>query len=291
MARERAGKGAAAFGPQNGEMLSLGSCQYLAQMPQTNRPQSQRLAGMGESSKVFGISKAALWAFGVHILTASGAFFAFLSLVAAAELDFVKCFFWLGVALAVDGVDGPLARRLEVKRWWPHWSGDMLDSVIDYATYVLIPAFALYQSGLMGRYFSFTAAAIIVISSAIYYADTRMKTEDYGFKGFPVCWNMVVFTLFIVSPSEIASFVFVCVTAALTFVPVIFVHPVRVKIMRIPTLAVFGAWAAAGLAALIYNIESPESLGSPLWVDIVIGSSGLYLFSIGFILQLLGKLR
>ena len=240
---------------------------------------------------MFGVSKAALWAFGVHILTASGAFFAFLSLVAAAELDFVKCFFWLGVALAVDGVDGPLARRLEVKRWWPHWSGDILDSVIDYATYVLIPAFALYQSGLMGRYFSFTAAAIIVISSAIYYADTRMKTEDYGFKGFPVCWNMIVFTLFVVSPSEIASFAFVCVTAALTFVPVIFVHPVRVKVMRIPTLAVFGAWAAAGLAALAYNIGSPESLGSPLWVDIAIAASGLYLFAIGFVLQLLGKLR
>lgn len=240
---------------------------------------------------MFGISRSALWAFGVHILTASGAFLAFLSLVAAAEHDFVKCFFWLGVALIVDGVDGPLARRLEVKRWWPHWSGDMIDSVVDYSTYVLIPAFALYQSGLMGRYFSFAAGAIIVITSAIYYADTRMKTEDYGFKGFPVCWNMIVFTLFIVSPSELLSFGFVLITAVLTFVPVIFIHPVRVKILRNLSLAVFALWAFGGMTALVLNIHTPQTLESPVWVDVVIAASGLYLFSIGFILQLLGKLK
>lgn len=240
---------------------------------------------------VFGISKAALWAFSVHILTASGAFLAFLSLVAAAEHDFVKCFFWLGMALLVDGVDGPLARKLEVKRWWPYWSGDMIDAIVDYTTYVVIPAFALYQSGLMGKYLSFIAAAIIVISSAIYYADTRMKTEDYGFKGFPVCWNMIVFTLFIVSPAEILSFLFVVLTAVLTFVPVIFIHPIRVKIMRIPSLIVLAIWTFGGISALLYNAAEPGSLGSPIWVDIVIGISGLYLFSIGFILQLMGKLR
>ncbi len=114
----------------------------------------------GVGPDVFGISRDALWAFGVHILTASGAFFAFLSLVAAAEKDFTKSFLWMGIALAVDGVDGPLARRLEVKKWWPHWSGDMLDAVIDYVTYVMIPAFLLYQSGLMGKYVSFVAAAV-----------------------------------------------------------------------------------------------------------------------------------
>jgi phosphatidylcholine synthase len=234
---------------------------------------------------LFGLSRNALWAFGVHILTASGAFIAFLSLVSTAEKDFRAAFLWLGVAMIVDGVDGPLARRLEVRKWWPHWSGDMLDSVIDYVTYVMIPAFILYQSGLMGRYFSFTAAAIIVVTSAVYYADTRMKTEDYGFKGFPVCWNMVVFTVFIVSPSELLSFAIVVVTAILTFVPVIFVHPIRVKVLRVPTLSILTIWAAGGLIALYYNLDSPT------WVDVTIALSATYLFVIGFILQLLGKLR
>lgn len=234
---------------------------------------------------MFGISRDAIWAFGVHLLTSSGAFLAFLSLVAAAEQRFTAAFFWLGVALAVDGVDGPLARKLEVKKWWPHWSGDMLDSVIDYVTFVMIPAFILYQSALMGTGLSFIAAAIIVTTSAIYYADTGMKTLDYGFKGFPVCWNMIVFTLFIVSPSELLSFLIVIITAILTFVPVIFVHPVRVKILRIPTLTVFGVWAIGGFIALYYDLDAPS------WVDVLIVASGAYLFCIGFVLQLLGKLK
>lgn len=234
---------------------------------------------------MFGISRDALWAFGVHILTSSGAFLAFLSLVATAENRFTAAFFWLGMALLVDGVDGPLARKLEVKKWWPHWSGDMLDSVIDYVTFVMIPAFILYQSGLMGTYLSFLAAALIVCTSAIYYADTRMKTVDNGFKGFPVCWNMVVFTLFIVSPSELFSFAVVVVAAVLTFVPVIFVHPVRVKVLRMPTLAVFAVWAIGGMIALLYDMDAPA------WVDVIILASGAYLFCVGFVLQLMGKLR
>lgn len=239
----------------------------------------------GLDGDVFGFSKNALWAFGVHILTASGAFFAFLSLVAAAEFRFPEMFMWMGVALLVDGVDGPLARKLEVKRWWPHWSGDLLDAVIDYFTYVMLPAFALYQSGLLGKYASFTAAAVIVITSAIYYADTRMKSEDSGFIGFPVCWNMVVFTLFIISPGPIYSLAVVITCAILTFVPVIFVHPTRVKVWRIPTLAIFLAWSVAGIIAIWYDLDSP------LWIDAVVLVSSIYLFCVGFVLQLLGKLK
>lgn len=234
---------------------------------------------------LFGISKNAAWAFSVHILTASGAFFAFLALVAAAELRFSEMFLWMGVALLVDGIDGPLARKLEVKKWWPYWSGEMLDSIIDYFTYVMLPAFALYQSGLMGKYASFASAAIIVVTSAIYYADTRMKSEDYGFIGFPVAWNMVVFTLFIVSPGPVFSLIVVLIFAVLTFVPVIFIHPVRVKVWRIPTLSVFAAWSISGVIAIWYNLDAP------LIVDGVIVATSLYLFGVGFILQLFGKLR
>ncbi|MCF6320727.1 MAG: phosphatidylcholine/phosphatidylserine synthase [Rhizobiaceae bacterium] len=234
---------------------------------------------------MFGISKNALWAFGVHILTASGAFFAFLALVAAAEFRFPEMFLWMGVALLVDGIDGPLARKLEVKKWWPYWSGETLDAVIDYFTYVMLPAFALYQSGLLGKYASFASAAIIVITSAIYYADTRMKSEDYGFVGFPVTWNMVVFTLFIISPNPIFSMAIILIAAGLTFVPVIFVHPVRVKTWRIPTLAIFAAWSICGIIAIWYDLDAP------LIVDLIIIASSLYLFCVGFVLQLMGSLK
>ncbi|MEM7067530.1 MAG: CDP-alcohol phosphatidyltransferase family protein [Pseudomonadota bacterium] len=247
---------------------------------------------------MFGVSRNALWAFGVHILTASGAFLAFLSIVAAANYDFPQSFFWLGMALVVDGIDGPLARKLEVKTWWPHWSGDTLDNVIDYTTFVMIPAFILYQSGLLdhtnalgqkeeliSKVTSFTAAAVIVITSAIYYADTRMKTEDYGFKGFPVCWNMVVFALFVVSPSPTFSLVFIIFTAIMTFVPVIFIHPGRVKILRPLNLVAFVAWGVSGLIAVYFNLDNP------IFLDAIFIACSLYLFCIGFILQLMGKLK
>ncbi|NDW03119.1 phosphatidylcholine synthase [Jiella pacifica] len=224
-------------------------------------------------------------AFAIHLLTASGAFMAFLSLIAAAEQRWVAMFGWLGLALFVDAIDGPLARKVDVKGVLPHWSGDLLDSIIDYATYSLIPAVALYLSGMIGRPSSFVAAALIVISSAIYYADTRMKTKDNFFRGFPVAWNFVVFTLFAVQPPEWAAFALVVLCSAATFLPVKFVHPVRVKRLRPLTLAIVAVWSVLGLLVLVDNFEASALVR---WGLV---ASGLYLLTIGGVLQALDRLR
>jgi phosphatidylcholine synthase len=159
--------------------------------------------------------------FSIHLFTASGAFWAFLALVAAAEGRFTNMWFWLGVALLVDGVDGPLARYFNVKTVLPNWSGELLDCIIDYVTFAMIPAFALYQSGFLDEIYSFICAALIVCTSAIYYADTRMKSRDNCFIGFPICWNMLVFTLFVMEPGWYIAFGVVIVSTALTFSPLI----------------------------------------------------------------------
>jgi phosphatidylcholine synthase len=223
-------------------------------------------------------------AFSVHLLTASGSFLAFLSLVAAAEKQWTAMFLWLGLALFVDGIDGPIARKLDVKEVLPTWSGELLDNIIDYVTYVLIPAFALYQSGFMGEGLSFLSAAIIVVSSAIYYADTGMKTKENFFKGFPVVWNMIVFTLFVIGTGEYVSFAVVVVAAIMTFLPVNFLHPVRVIRLRQLNLGIFLAWCVLGAVALLQNLEAS------LWVQIGIGLTGVYLFLIGLVMQLFPKL-
>ncbi len=223
-------------------------------------------------------------AFSVHLLTASGSFLAFLSLVACAEKEWTAMFLWLGLALAVDGIDGPMARRLQVKSVLPTWSGDMLDNIIDYVTYVLIPAFALYNRGFMGPGLSFLSAAIIVVSSAIYYADTSMKTKENFFKGFPVVWNMVVFTLFVIQPGEWTSFAAVLISAVLSFVPVNFLHPVRVKRLRNINLPVFLAWCAFGLAAMV------ENLNADIVVKAGVAVTGIYLYVIGCVMQLFPNL-
>ena len=225
-------------------------------------------------------------AFSVHLLTASGSFLAFLSLVAASEERWTAMFWWLGLALFVDGIDGPIARKLEVKEILPTWSGDMLDNIIDYVTYVLIPAFALYQRGFMGEGLSFLSAAIIVVSSAIYYADTGMKTKENFFKGFPVVWNMIVFTLFVIQPGEYVSFAVVVVAGIMTFLPVNFLHPVRVIRLRPVNLSVFFLWCALGAIALFQAMDA-----SP-YVKIGIAAAGIYLFVIGAVMQIfpdLGK--
>ena len=223
-------------------------------------------------------------AFSVHLLTASGSFLAFLSLVAASEQNWTLMFLWLGLALLVDGIDGPIARKLEVKEILPTWSGELLDNIIDYVTYVLIPAFALYQRGFMGEGLSFLSAAIIVVSSAIYYADTGMKTKENFFKGFPVVWNMIVFTLFVIEPGEWISFAVVLVAGILTFVPINFLHPVRVVRLRPINLAVTLIWCAFSAVALLQDMNASQ------WVKIGIAVTGTYLFCIGGIMQLFPRL-
>jgi phosphatidylcholine synthase len=219
-------------------------------------------------------------AFSVHILTASGSFLAFLGVVAAAEHRFVVMFWWLGLALLVDGIDGPIARKVRVKEVLPNWSGDTLDNIIDYVTYVLLPAFALYESGMIGEPLSFAAAGMIVVSSAIYYADTGMKTEEYFFSGFPVVWNMVVFTLFVIQPSATVAMIIVSFSVVLTFLPINFLHPVRVRRLRPLNLGIFLLWSALGIYSLLMDFVIPQ------WALLLFIACGIYLYCIGAVLQL-----
>ncbi len=189
-------------------------------------------------------------AYFVHLLTASGAVFAMLAMLEAVAGDWATMFFWLVVAFAVDGVDGPLARVTDVKNNAPRIDGELLDLIIDYLTYVFIPAFALFTSGLLPGWTGWFAIIVITFTSALYFSDTRMKTSDYSFSGFPGCWNMVVLVLFAVTPNFWVSLLVVSVLAIAMFLPIKFVHPVRTKRWRYITLPAtflwtfFAGWAA-----------------------------------------------
>ena len=88
-------------------------------------------------------------AFSVHIFTALGAGIALIALLEAVREHWAAMFGWLGAALVIDAVDGPIARRLDVARVLPNWSGDVLDLVVDFVTYVFVPAYAITASGLL----------------------------------------------------------------------------------------------------------------------------------------------
>ncbi len=191
-------------------------------------------------------------ALSVHLFTATGAVLSMLAMLAAVQEKWSLMFLWLVVALIVDGVDGPLARHYHVKTMWPTYDGVLLDLIIDYLTYVFIPAFALFQSGLLPGWTGWCAIIVITYTSVIYFADTRMKTADKSFAGFPACWNMVVLVLFALEPNFYLMLAVIVALAATMFTNLKFVHPVRTMRWRRVTLPVALAWVVfAGRAAWV----------------------------------------
>ena len=191
-------------------------------------------------------------ALSVHLFTATGAVFAMLAMLAAADAKWSLMFLWLIVAFFVDGVDGPLARKYDVKNNAARFDGVLLDLIIDYLTYVFIPAFALFKSGLLPGWTGWIAIIIITFASAMYFCDGNMKTKDNSFHGFPGCWNMVVIVLFALSPNFWFILALISLLAISMFLPVKFVHPVRTVRWRAVTLPMAMAWVIfAGWAAWV----------------------------------------
>ena len=201
-------------------------------------------------------------AFLVHVLTACGAALALLALIAATQSDWPLMFLWLGVALVVDAIDGPIARGLNVAEVLPRWSGETLDLVVDYTAYVFVPAYAVTAGGLMPDGLAVAAGIVIAITGTLYFADRDMKTAENFFSGFPAVWNLVAFYLLLLRPTPAVSAAAVAVFAVLTFVPVRFAHPFRVRHWRALTVALLTLWAALALAAIEGRGLHPEPLGS-----------------------------
>ena len=189
-------------------------------------------------------------AFGVHIFTASGAALALFALLAAIEHKWALMFLLLGIALFVDGVDGTMARRLDVAERLPRWSGDVLDLVVDFLTYVFIPAFVVVASGLLPAWLSIPCAVAIIISGALYFADTNMKTKDNYFLGFPAVWNVPAFYLLLLRPDPWVAAAAILLLAAATFLPLPFVHPFRVRRLRVVTVSLLAIWSVLASIAL-----------------------------------------
>ncbi len=220
-------------------------------------------------------------ALAVHLLTATGAVFAMLAILAAVDAKYDMMFLWLVVAFFVDGIDGPLARKYDVKTNAPEFDGVLLDLIIDYLTYVFIPAFALFKSGLMDGWSGWLMIIIVTFASAMYFCDTRMKTKDNSFSGFPGCWNMLVIVIFALNIPWYISLVLVTLLAITMFLPLKFVHPVRTERWRNVTLPIALLWTFfAGWAAWV-NFH-PES-----WAQWGLVLTSVYLVFAGIAQQFL----
>jgi phosphatidylcholine synthase len=216
-------------------------------------------------------------AFLIHVLTASGAALAFLALGAAVGGRWSAMFMWLGIALIVDAADGPLARYFRVTETLPRWSGDTLDLVVDFVTYVFVPAYAIAASGLISAPLDVAAGIAITVTGALYFADRSMKMPDNYFRGFPTLWNAAAFYLLLLRPTSWITAATVALLCVSTFAPFPFIHPLRVRRLRIFTLALLAIGAVLAVVTLARDMAPGP------WVTGALCAIGLYVVAAGIL--------
>ncbi|HSK41854.1 MAG TPA: phosphatidylcholine/phosphatidylserine synthase [Arenibaculum sp.] len=198
-----------------------------------------------------------LSAWGVHVFTASGTVLGMLSLLAVIDGNPTVCLLWLGLALIVDGIDGTLARRAAVTEVLPDFDGSALDLVVDYLTYVLVPAIFLYRFGLLPDGFGTILTTFILLTSLYCFCNVHMKSGDNYFVGFPAIWNVVALYLWVLDWHPAVNAAVVLVIGALTFTTIKFLHPFRVRKFMPINIAVTAVWMASSLALLLAHPARP----------------------------------
>lgn len=211
----------------------------------------------------------------VHTFTASGIVCALMATLAGLDGAWERAFAWLGLAFLIDGIDGTFARMVQVKKRLPRFSGEQLDLVVDYVTYVFVPVLLFLKAGIAGGAGGLALAALILLSSLFHFADTGNKSDDNYFVGFPAIWNLLVFYFFALPMPGIVVAVIVLACVALTFVPMRWLHPLRVERLRAVNVAATLAWSAA--AAWVVLVAGFPASGLPAIVLAVVGLLGMAL--------------
>jgi len=162
-----------------------------------------------------------------HVYTASGAVLAFLSILAVVSGRIREAFFWLAIAVVVDSSDGVLARAFRVRERLPDVNGAHLDDIVDYLTFVFVPAFLLYQTGRLAAGWGLAVVSAVLVVSVIAFSKGDAKTPDHFFTGFPSYWNIVAFYLYVLKPPAWVSMALIAALALLTFVPTPYIYATR----------------------------------------------------------------
>ena len=169
-------------------------------------------------------------AFLVHILTASGILTGFMAILAINRSDWREGMMWLLVYLIIDGIDGSLARAVQVKKVLPNYDGKSIDDLSDYTNFVLVPVYFFYQADMVGGWLEVFCVVVMLVSTAVYYGKEDVVSNDYYFLGFTGMWNMVIFFLFFIFqfPSWLNAII-ILLLALFQFLPIKFVYPSRQK--------------------------------------------------------------
>jgi phosphatidylcholine synthase len=221
-------------------------------------------------------------AWGIHLLTASGSVLGLLAINFTAHSDVRGAFAAMAAATVIDSIDGPLARMLRVSEHASAIDGALLDNIIDYLTYVIVPAFVMVQAkiivcGLLG------AATVAGLCLASAYGFCHVEAKSAHFRGFPSYWNLVAFYLFCLGFSRAINTGIVVVLIAMVFVPVRYIYPNRTVPLRVLTLTLGTGWA---IVTLLMIPELPHHNPILLALSLVFV---VYYFAASFLLDLMER--
>jgi phosphatidylcholine synthase len=201
----------------------------------------------------------------VHAYTGTGAVLAFVALQAAIAQNFRAAFLWLFAAVLVDSTDGVLARWARVHERLPHFPGQKLDDIVDYLTFVFVPAVVLWQAHAITEPWTLPVVAAMLLSSLYGFVKDDAKTDDHFFTGFPSYWNIVALYLVVLGLSPLLNAVILLILSALVFVRIGYIYPTRTTTARTLTLALGLLW---GLMMLTLVLQLPTPQRWIAWVSL-----------------------
>tara|TARA_B100001121_G_scaffold212203_1_gene185851 strand:- start:374 stop:1111 length:738 start_codon:yes stop_codon:yes gene_type:complete len=196
----------------------------------------------------------------IHLLTGLGIVAGFFALIAVMSNNQKEAFLWLGLAFLIDSVDGTLARKFNVKKNLPNIDGKMLDSIIDFFNYVIIPSIMIYWFRYVPDQFVLLIPAILIFISIYSYVNLNILTDDNYYNGFPAIWNVIVLYFYIFGTSQNVNLIFLILLILLKFSPLKCIHPLRVK--KFKTLSIFFSiiWFITSVLLIVIKDLSINSL-------------------------------
>jgi phosphatidylcholine synthase len=200
-------------------------------------------------------------AWSVHLFTATGAVWGFLTLLAIWDEKYKLAIIYIIVAMFVDGFDGMLARWFHVKEYAKEVDGGLLDNIIDYLNYVVVASLLIIRvPNLLPERFAMAGAISILLTSAYQFTQTDAKTDSssYFFKGFPSVWNFLVIYMMLLGLNPWINLAALALCNILVFVPVKYLYPSRNNRLRRVTLGFTYLYGALGIWGLLQYPNVPQ---------------------------------
>lgn len=195
-------------------------------------------------------------AYGVHLLTALGAALGLWAIILTYDGYYQEAIWAMAVSVIIDSIDGTLARAVGTKKHASKIDGALMDNIIDFVTWTVAPLVWIYAT----MELSVWVLLFCAVTSVFGFSNTRAKTSDHFFLGFPSYWNFVVFYIYLLNLPETFASAILLAFAFVTFLPVKFIYPSRTPFLRSLTLILGGIFTLQLLLLLYYFDDSPALL-------------------------------